>query len=136
MRKKESIVALLAVITLGSGCFSKTMIYSKPSGAKVTIDNARLLGTTPIELDEQVWIWTKHQVRVEAEGFEAKTVQIRSTGVNLGYAVICLCTLGLLLPLGLASDYPKQYVVELAPSGAQPAAPQASLQNRTTVSFK
>lgn len=127
-------LALLLLLFIGSGCFSRTYIYSKPTGAAVTIDNSRSLGHTPIELDEQVWIWTKHNITVQADGYHPQTIQIRSTGLNIGYAVVCVCTLGLLAPLGLLSAYPKQYIVELTPEA--PEAAQAALLARPDVTFR
>ena len=119
--RRTLLIALIAAAF--SGCYSKTKIYSKPTGAQVVMDRGYDLGKTPIELEEMVWMWTKHQLTVSAPGHEPKTIDIRATGINAGYAVVCICTAGLLLPLGPASGYPPQYFVELTPLGAaQPAA--------------
>ena len=127
-------IACLIVVIVGSGCFSKTHIYSRPAGASVTIDGTHPVGKTPIELDEQVWVWTKHNVTVAADGFAPQTIQIRSTGINYGYAVVCVCTLGLLFPLAMVSEYPDQYVVNLIPA-TPAAAEQPALAATPTVSF-
>ncbi len=130
----RSIGWLLCAVALGNGCFSTTKIYSKPMGATVVMDGKHPLGATPIELEEQVWLWTQHLLTVEAPGYTTRTVQLRAAGINYGYLVVCVCTLGLLVPLAVTSAYPKQYVVVLTPSTPAPAT--AALPSTGRVSFR
>lgn len=130
----RTFAVMLVAAGMCTGCFSKTRIYSRPAGASVLIDNKRSLGQTPVEIEEQVWVWTKHAITLQAQGYQPRTVQIRSTGVNWGYAVACACTLGILLPLGLLSSYPAQYVVDLVPLTPDEASPP--LQESAAVTFR
>lgn len=112
------VVGLLCVAL--SGCISTTKIYSKPSGATVVIDDTRLLGETPIELEQQVWLWTSHSLTFIADGYVTQTVALKNTGIRWAHALICLCTAGLVFPTAMASTYPEQVVVEMTPLGAAP----------------
>lgn len=100
----------------------------------MVIDNTHSLGRTPVELEEQVWLWTSHSITVRQDGYQPQTIQIRNTGINFGYVAACVCTLGLMLPIAFASEYPKQYVVDLAPS--TPEASNEAVREGATVSFR
>lgn len=121
MTARPSASVVIACLLL-SGCFSTTRIYSDPPGADVVLDAERRLGTTPVELEEMVWLWTRHQVTVQKEGYEPQVIRIRSEGLKFGYAAVCVCTAGLLLPMLLASTYPQQYTVTLQPTTPRAAA--------------
>ena len=127
-------ISAFVAMLVCTGCYSKTNIYSKPSGATVLVENRRLLGKTPIELEEQVWLWTNHMLTVKADGYETQSVQLRNTGINWGNAVICLCSLGVLLPVALTSGYPEQVVVELTPKAA--AETKKAFEAGTAISFR
>ncbi len=116
-----------------TGCYSTTNIYSKPGNARVTLDHKRSLGRTPVELEEQVWLWTRHAITVDKEGYEAQTIQISSDGLNFAYVAVCVCTLGVMLPIMFASSYPKQYIVELEPE--TPESDDVPVEEDPAVSF-
>lgn len=132
---KRTLPILLCVsLLLATGCFSKTNIYSKPGNARVVLNHKKSLGRTPVELKEQVWLWTRHSITVAKAGYESQTIQISSDGVNFAYIAVCVCTLGILLPIAFASSYPKQYIVELEP--ATPEADDAPVEETASVSFR
>lgn len=133
MRIRPNIAATVAVVLLSSSCYSTTRVYSNPSGATVVLDETKNLGTTPLEVEDQVWLWTKHSVTVQKDGYESQTIELKNEGLNLGYLALCVCTLGLLLPIMFASEFPTQYVVQL--SAATPQSGSEPLDEQATVTF-
>ncbi len=79
------------------------------------MDGSKHLGKTPIQLTEPVWLWTKHSLTLEKPGYQPATMLIRNDGLHFGYAAICVCTGGLLLPLAFVSSYQPRYEVTLDP---------------------
>lgn len=106
---------LVGFLVVFSGCVSTTRIYSKPAGAKLVIDDEKVLGRTPVEYKESVWIWTKHEIDVTLDGYEPATLTLKNRGMNSAGFAACACTLGVLLPFMFLSRYEPQYVLELKP---------------------
>lgn len=88
-------VALACVVSLGTGCASTTQITSEPSGAEVRVDGQQV-GHTPASFaEEQVWVWTSHNVVLKKKGYHQFSGTMAAT-VNapmliLGIAGFFLC---------------------------------------------
>lgn len=135
MVRSRLIALALAFAMFSIGCTSTTTIYTKPTGAVAKIDGKRTLGRTPIELEEDVWLWTNHMIEVSMEGYGTQNVQIRSDGLNIAYLAVCVCTLGLLLPIMFVSSYPNQYVIELKPTSPDQAA-EEPISEQASIDFE
>lgn len=95
------------------GCASKTRIYTLPAGADLTLDDKKVLGKSPVEYKETVWIWTKHKVTAKLDGHSTRSITIKNNGMNGAGFAACACTVGLLLPFMFVSEYQPQYLIEL-----------------------
>lgn len=99
-----------------SACASSTRIYTKPSGATLITEGDKYLGTSPLQLTEPVWIWSKRTVKASLPGYQSRQIVLKNTGINPGKTIGCLCTAGILLPLFFSSTYLPQYQIELVPN--------------------
>ena len=60
---------MVALLCGTIGCASQTTLRSTPPGAALALDGAPV-GQTPYEMrEEAVWLWTKHAVSLEKEGY-------------------------------------------------------------------
>lgn len=103
---------LLAVLAIGPiGCSSVTQISSEPEGAAVRIDNIPH-GKTPVSYqDGSVWIWTKHHVSVEKQGYEQAIGRIKGEFIP-AYVVLGVISLFCFIPtawVALVGEYKPRY---------------------------
>lgn len=66
---KRSIAFILALSILLFSCSSTTMITSKPSGAKVYL-NDEFLGETPVQYEDSKIIFSVNYLKIEKEGYK------------------------------------------------------------------
>jgi hypothetical protein len=97
-----------------SGCGTSTKLSSRPHGAEVIMDGERLLGRTPLLLQEQAWLWTDHTLTFRKEGYLTEQVTLEANA-NAANVIVCLC-LWPLWPLSLQGVYQDRVVVNLEPS--------------------
>ena len=111
-----SLCLALSVFALGAGCTTQTMILSKPEGAKVMMDDTRLLGQTPILLKEQAWVWTKHRLEFTLEGYQPERLEIEGS-VRWGNVLATLygCVTCLVWPLALLGQLPPEVIAVMRP---------------------
>ncbi len=100
-----------------SGCLSQTLIDSKPTGAKVLIDD-EIAGETPLVFQDRPTIWTSHQIQVDADGYHPITAQIRPYKWN-GTRAVTASALTLGTGLIWAVDYRPSYLFILPPYPAK-----------------
>ena len=105
----------VTLITM-SGCVSNTMITSTPTGAHVTLDKTKRIGQTPILLQEQAWVWTKHELRFSHEGYRAEVIEV---GARMRPEMIFLTCFGSVTccywPLALLGKTPSKLHIKLTP---------------------
>lgn len=125
---------LFVALLTGFGCASTTKILSEPSGATVVLDGDKVLGTTPIELREMVWIWTKHSLEFSMEGYVPRETELSGqfNGVNIA---LCLCGGGWLFPVLFAGGYPARVHVTLEPEQSFQALYADELREHATILF-
>ncbi len=99
------LVCLVGIVVLGSGCLSTATFYSEPPRARVTLDDRKILGETPLQVEEQVYLWTEHTITIEKEGFKPQTVRLQTELYNTRSALLCICSLTVLWPLAMTSDF-------------------------------
>lgn len=99
-----------------SGCGTSTKLSSRPHGAEVIMDGDRLLGRTPILLQEQAWLWTDHTLTFRKEGYltEQVTLEGEASAANV---IVCLC-LWPLWPLSLQGVYQDRVVIDMEPAAS------------------
>lgn len=117
--KKVLSVALVNVVLLG--CNATTKIVSEPDGARVILNEQKELGHTPLDIEAQVFMWTRHSVRLEKEGYQPADLVLQSESpVSIRYAAVCVCSLLTLWPLGLLADFEAPlYTVTLQPLSSE-----------------
>ena len=95
---------LVGLMALGPtwGCASSTTITSEPSGAELRIDGAPVGRTPYTYVDNQTWLWSKHQVTLDKRGYEPTMAMIQAE-INPLYLVLGIvfsaCVFGLILIL-------------------------------------
>lgn len=116
MRPSHALALLVTLPTL-TACTTQLPIYSRPDGATVIMDEDRELGQTPLLLEEQAWVWTKHTLTFVREGYEPRTVEVAAKvrPVNLALCFVGGCLMWPLWPLALLGEYRDELVVRLEP---------------------
>lgn len=106
--------SLLALILSASivftGCASTTVVQSEPTGAQLRIDG-QPVGATPVTFTENaVWLWTKHQVTLDASGYSTYhgTLNAQVSPLYLILGLLCL------LPFILVGEFKPTYYYVLA----------------------
>ena len=107
------------------GCATRTPVYSKPRGATVVMDGARVIGTTPIVIKEYPWLFQKHELVFSKQGYYDETVVMAPSGnpVNYGICLAGSCVSWMFWPIAMLGRYPEEIVVELRPDGSHPPKP-------------
>jgi hypothetical protein len=103
-----SIIALSTLaVGLGSGCSKRTYIKTTPEGAEATLDDGRELGTTPILLEEDIWVWTRHTITFTKPGYKPTelTLNGKAQAANIAVCAIGACILWMGWPLCVAGKY-------------------------------
>lgn len=113
---KWAFILCIASALVWSGCVSNTMITSSPTGAHVTMDKTKRIGQTPILLQEQAWVWTKHELRFSHEGYRAEVIEVsaraRPEMLFLScFGVVTCCY----WPLALLGKTPGKLHIKLTP---------------------
>lgn len=92
---------------LGSGCSKRTYIKTTPVGAEATLDDGRELGTTPILLEEDIWVWTTHTITFTKQGYKPTelTLKGKAQAANIAVCAIGACMLWMGWPLCVAGKY-------------------------------
>ena len=109
------LVAMLAILSILSGCASMTQIHSKPEGATVYIDNLSK-GTTPLEYSDTAIAGTEKPIRLEKDGFKTLDTVIRKDKFQVGPMIGGIL---ILFPFVWILGYPDTYEFELEPEKAQ-----------------
>jgi hypothetical protein len=113
-------LAVLAVVA-ASACTSTTVISSRPAGAHLYLDGV-YKGDTPYTHSETTFVWTKHAVRLEKDGYKESRGMIYADNWNVaGVLASIFCFLPGLL---FSTEYRPSYEFSLEP--AQPAYPGAT----------
>lgn len=102
---KTAWIGLGVMASLCTGCISTATFYSEPSRARVTLDNRKILGETPLQVQEQVFLWTAHTVTVEKAGYKPQMFRLEADTYNYRSAMLCLCSATVLWPAALTADY-------------------------------
>ena len=103
--KQKLLAILLACAVVFAGCASTTVIQSEPTGAQLRIDG-QPVGATPVTFTEQaVWLWTKHQVTLEAPGYNPYHGMMNAQVSPLYLILGLLC----LLPFLLVGEFRPTY---------------------------
>lgn len=113
-------LALVGMTVLG-GCASKTLIESRPAGATVILDGDRYVGETPVEVRDLPWIASRRQYLFLHEGYYPQVVELRPI-LNSRHLLACMCTVGMLWPLMLFSEFPSDMVITMERDGPPPRA--------------
>ncbi len=109
-------VFLVGIAGLGSGCLSTATFYSEPPRARVTMDDRKILGETPLQVEEQVYLWTEHTITIEKDGYKPQTIRLQTELYNTRSALLCICSLTALWPLAMTSDFvTSEFNVNLEP---------------------
>ena len=110
------VFVIFAVLGMGSGCVSNTMITSSPSGAHVTLDKTKRIGQTPILLREQAWVWTKHELRFSHEGYRAEVIEVSARARPEMIFLTCFGSVTCCYwPLALLGKTPSKLHIKLTP---------------------
>ena len=122
-------LACASIVGAGPGCIStttKTLVLSRPHAATVT-SGGRVLGKTPLELEEQAWVWSSRELILRKKGHLPARVELTSSArwVNIGVlSAGCIFGLWTLWPLALLGDRPLEVMVPLKkPKGAKKRKP-------------
>ena len=129
------LVFAIGASLLFASCASTTRIYTSPAGAELTLDDKKMLGKSPVEYTETVWIWTKHRVTATLADHKEQSITIRNSGMQGAGFAACACTVGMLLPFMFISNYQPQYLIELQPIETKPTE-QKPVAFKTTIDFK
>ena len=122
----------LALLLLGQvGCYATTQIHSYPANATVVMDDKALLGKTPVQLTEMVWIWTEHKLLITKDGYSPTVVKLKGE-FRPTMLIPCFCTFGVALPMALIGEYPPSHFVTLEPSSVATRIP---MSERAPVNF-
>ena len=139
-----ALAAIVACAVLSTGCATTTKIVSEPPGAEVYDSkagkDAKPLGKTPMSYEYKGWIWESQQLKVQAPGHKAKTVEIKRNEIDLlptvGAVCLCLTPLlctqigGIALFVAGGMKLPAETKVKLdrEAAPAEPAAPPVGLR--------
>ena len=101
--------ALALILGLHVGCAKRVYMKSDPSGATVTLDDGRVLGTTPLLLKEDVWVWTGHEVTFTKEGYAPRTLKLNAKARpgNVAACGIGSCVMWMVWPICIIGEYRK-----------------------------
>lgn len=124
--------AVLGLALLTSGCLSTASVYSTPAKARVTMDERKIVGETPLQVEEQVYLWTAHTLTIEKDGYKPQVVRLEGKTYNLRSALLCICSLTALWPLAMTTEYVTNEVnVDLVPEDtvtSQMLTPNANIE--------
>lgn len=73
-----------------------------------------MLGETPMEVRDLAWVWRTRQLQFRKDGYYTSFVDLKSEYRGSSVA-LCLCTVGLFLPVLFVGEYPAELLVELDP---------------------
>ena len=103
---------IAAIAALGAscpswGCATHTPIYSKPRGATVVMDGARVVGATPLVIKEYPWLFQKHELVFSKQGYYDETVVMAPSGdpVNYGICLAGACVSWMFWPIAMLGRY-------------------------------
>lgn len=151
MPKPTHILLLLgAALLLQAACSTSLPIFSRPEGAEVVMSHPtrtnttpRALGQTPLLLQEQAWLWTRHTLTITKRGYRPETIEIKPEPKLVNTFGCCL--MGCIgWPLVLMSEYEGEVVVNLEPLYKEmpdelthaPQAPAPLLEDGPRLSFR
>lgn len=104
--KRHRLLAMLCVFAVfHASCASTTVISSTPVGAQVKIDGQPVGGTPITFTEDYVWLWTKHQITLEAPGHSAMHTQMNAQLSPLYLILGLLC----LLPFLFVGEFKPTY---------------------------
>jgi hypothetical protein len=103
---------LLVLSLLLGGCASTTTLHTKPEGAIVMLNGAKV-GETPYTLTDKDIVIGEKKLLVQKAGYKDATVTVKRDQWSTGRIILGICACG--VPLLWAADYPADYTVELAP---------------------
>jgi hypothetical protein len=140
-----ALAALVAGAFLSIGCATTTKIVSEPPGAEVydaaAAKGAKPLGKTPMSYEFKGWMWDTAQLKVQAPGYKAKTVDIKRTELDMlptvGGAALCVCVPclgwvgGPLWFLAGGMKLPEETKVKLDREGAPAEAPPVGMREES-----
>lgn len=143
--KRAPLILLVGVILLLPACAQSVYIKSDPVGAQATLDDGRVLGTTPMTLKSNTWAWTSHKVTLDMEGYKPTVVEIDAgpSPANIALCAIGICALWMAWPVCVAGRYKQNdYAVELERdnlsqdlASASSSRPEPPLQPSPKISF-
>ena len=104
----SGVIVLSIMLT---GCSSTTTIHSRPTGAKVYIDNISR-GTTPCRYSDSGIVGTSKSLKLVKEGYQPLITEIRHDEFKIGP---CIGGIFFLFPFLWVEGYPASYEFELEP---------------------
>lgn len=110
LRLLKTMLILITLSTLGSGCAQKIYIKSDPHGAMATLDDGRQLATTPLTLKLDAWAWSNHTITLTKEGYKPTTFELdaQPNAANIAICAIGACMLWMSWPICVAGKYRNQ----------------------------
>lgn len=132
----KNVLLIALVSSFLVGCNATTKIVSQPEGARVILNEQKELGHTPLDIEAQVFMWTRHTVRLEKDGYQSTDLVLQSESpVSIRYAAVCVCSLLTLWPLGLLADFEEPlYTVTLEPLSSESG--PTSMRADAPISFR
>ncbi len=128
----RTVIAVLIAVSLAfAGCASSTVIQSEPSGAQLRIDGQPVGGTPVTFTDPTVWLWTQHQVTLEASGYQTLHSSMNAQPAVLYIVLGFLC----LLPFFLVGELKPTYYYVLGKAQTARLVGQA-LEEAAPVQFR
>ncbi len=104
-----------------TGCATKTVIYSRPADAHVTMDETKQLGPTPFVLKEDTWAWTHHTLTFTKEGYAPETIEVdaQADPTKIFACILGGCVTWMFWPVGFLGAYEERAIgVDLEPTRA------------------
>lgn len=108
-------IAVLALSFLITGCASRTIIKSRPEGAKVYIDDIER-GMTPYAHRDRKFLGSTRQVRLQKDGYKPVVSIIKKDEFRVKNCIGGLFFMPLLL---WVQGYPSEYEFELKKAGTK-----------------
>lgn len=120
MRGAMGLVVVLAFLVL-SGCASSTLIESRPAGATVVLEGDLMVGETPVRVRDLPGARTRRTYEFSKEGYHPRVIELAGK-THSRHLLACLCSMGMLWPLMLFSEYPSGILIELERDNPAPRA--------------
>jgi PEGA domain len=104
-------LALILCPAIFAACATETTIQSIPPGATASIDQ-RVIGETPVKFSDSSAFWTKRQLILKKDGYEAMHAALRKDQVRVGPLIGAILVL---VPVFWILGYPQELTYELQP---------------------